>query len=76
MHGNPVASPCVHNTLHKMWSGMNTPTKGQHGSQIYSARYVVFNFLKNKQTLALVCTRQDGSTDLLSAAPAGAALGV
>lgn len=59
---------------------MNTLIKGQHGSKLYSVIYVLFNVVKknNKKnhTLALVCTRQDESTDLLSAAPAGAALRV
>lgn len=58
--------PHVHNTLHKMWSGMNTLIKGQHGSKLYSVIYVLFNVVKKrtkKHTLVLV------STDLLSAAP-------
>lgn len=38
--------PHVPNTLHKMWSGMNTLIKGQHGSKLYSVIYVLFNVVK------------------------------
>lgn len=63
----------AHRTLQKKWD--NTLLKVQHGAQSCMFGSKLWK-QKDKHTLALVCTRQEESTDLPSAAPAGAALRV